>query len=75
MVIIIIAYAIFAVLAGIMAEKRNRSVSGWVILTVLLSPLVLLILLALGPSDGKAESFFGNSGPYARAPLDRRDGK
>ncbi len=37
---------ILAIVAGILAKNKNRSVAGWVIGTLLLTP-VILILLAL----------------------------
>ncbi|NFV80027.1 double zinc ribbon domain-containing protein [Magnetospirillum aberrantis] len=47
---IVISWIVFAVVAGIAASARNRSVVGWVLLALLLSPLVALILLAFLPA-------------------------
>lgn len=45
---IVIVVMILAIVAGIMAKNKNRSVAGWVIGTLLLTP-VILILIALKP--------------------------
>ncbi|OGW13658.1 MAG: hypothetical protein A2W77_05875 [Nitrospinae bacterium RIFCSPLOWO2_12_39_16] len=42
-------WTICAVIAGIIAKKKNRSIGGWVLLTLLLTPLCLLVLIALSP--------------------------
>lgn len=39
---------ILAIVAGIIAKNRNRSVAGWIIGTLLFTPLIL-VLLALKP--------------------------
>ena len=42
----------FVILAGIMANKRNRSTAGWVILSLVVSPIItILFLLALGKKE------------------------
>lgn len=46
---IFIIWVISCIVAGILANKKNRSVGGWVLLTLLLSPLCILILLVLQP--------------------------
>lgn len=45
----VIAYIAFMVAVGIMADKRNRNVFGWVILSLIASPLAAgILLLVLG---------------------------
>ena len=44
-------WIIGAIVAGILASRKNRSVSGWVLGSLLLTPLIVLILLALPPFD------------------------
>lgn len=36
-----------AIISGILASNKNRSVGGWVFLSLFVTPLVILILLAL----------------------------
>jgi hypothetical protein len=43
----LIVWGIFAIVAGVIASNKNRSVIGWVALSLLLTPLTILILLAL----------------------------
>lgn len=52
---IVIIWIVVAICAGIVAGKKNRSGGGWALACFLLSPLVILILLALDPLK-KAES-------------------
>ena len=49
MAILILGWIICPIIAGIVAGKKNRSGVGWVLLTLLLSPLLLLVLLVLDP--------------------------
>lgn len=53
---IIIGWIVFSVVVGVVAASRNRSVVGWVLLSLLISPLLALILLAFlgkpSPSSG-----------------------
>ena len=52
MVGFIFFYVPFVILAGIMANKRKRSTAGWVILSLVVSPLItILFLLALGEKE------------------------
>lgn len=44
---ILIIWIIGAVLAGVLASNKNRSVAGWVLSSLLLTPLVVLILIFL----------------------------
>lgn len=46
-----ILYIFFTVLIGIYANRLNRNVVGWVICSLVISPLLTgLLLLVLGPS-------------------------
>ena len=45
----IIIWGIFAIVAGVIASNKKRSVFGWALLSIVLTPLVILILLALPP--------------------------
>lgn len=46
---VFICLIIFTIVVGIMATKRNRTVFGWVFLSLFISPLLCIILLwALG---------------------------
>lgn len=47
-------WIVAAVLAGVIANNKNRSAGGWVVSTLFLTPLMVLILLAL-PSLTKEE--------------------
>lgn len=47
---IVIAWIVFAVVAGIAAAARNRSGFGWFLVALLFSPLIALILLAFLPA-------------------------
>lgn len=47
MLIALTIWIIAVVLAGIIASNKNRSAGGWIIGTLFLSPLMVLILLAL----------------------------
>ncbi|WP_390914819.1 hypothetical protein [Pseudosulfitobacter sp. SM2401] len=61
--IIAITLAIFAFLIWLcifvplkMARNRNRSGLGWVLISVLVSPLVAIVaLLAMGPAEDKTD--------------------
>jgi hypothetical protein len=47
------------VLVAVMAEKRNRSVVVWVLLSLLATPLlVIIILLAIGKNENHIESHY-----------------
>jgi Uncharacterised protein family UPF0547 len=43
---------IFPSVAGVLARKKDRSVIGWVLLVLFLTPIWILLLLAL-PTKGK----------------------
>lgn len=47
MLFVFTIWVIAAILAGVIASNKNRSVGGWVIGSILLTPLIILILLAL----------------------------
>ncbi len=51
-VIIIAIYIAFAFVAAVVAKKKGRSEKGWAIASLLLTPLVLLVLLALPVTGG-----------------------
>lgn len=42
----VLAYAVCLIAVGIVASNKNRSWAGWVVLSVLISPLLGLIILA-----------------------------
>ena len=44
---ILIIWLIGAIIAGIIANNKKRSVGGWVLGSILLTPLIVLILLVL----------------------------
>ena len=50
--IVIVLYMVCIVISGIVASHKNRSVVGWILLNLFLSPLCLLVLLALSPLHG-----------------------
>ncbi len=52
---VLVVWVVAAIIAAIIAEKKNRSIMGWVLLCVLLSPLALLVLLALEPLKNTVE--------------------
>ena len=44
------------ILVAVMAKNRNRSVIGWIILSIIVSPLIIaLILLVVGKSNRPSE--------------------
>ena len=47
MILIITIWAISAIIASIVAQKKRRDVFGWVLATLILSPLMVLVLLVL----------------------------
>ena len=49
MIVMLTVWIVLAIVAGIVASNKNRSVAGWVLLSLLVAPLTLLILLALKP--------------------------
>lgn len=52
------------ILAAVMARKRNRSVFGWFLLSLIIMPLMaILILLVIGPKNGKKDDLENH---YAR---------
>jgi hypothetical protein len=53
---LLIIWVIAALLAVVIAGTKGRSEAGWAFLTLLLSPLVLLILLVLPKLDPEAPS-------------------
>ncbi|WP_205215733.1 zinc ribbon domain-containing protein [Azospirillum brasilense] len=53
---IIVVWIILAIVAGVLARRKGRSVPGWVALALLLTPLTILILLALPNLDQQKPS-------------------
>ncbi len=51
-VIIIVIYIAFAIIAAVVANIKGRSGKGWAIASLLLTPLVILVLLALPVMGG-----------------------
>src|ERR1700731_1057166 len=52
-VLVVVSWLIiFPSVAGVLARKKDRSVIGWVLLVLFLTPIWILLLLAL-PTKGK----------------------
>lgn len=51
MMFVMVAYIVLVVACGILASKKGRSVIIWLLLSILLTPLVLIILLCLSDLD------------------------
>ncbi len=51
-VIIIVIYVAFALIAAVVAKSKGRSAAGWAIASLLLTPLVILVLSSLPPVTG-----------------------
>lgn len=49
MFIVLLIWVIAAIAAGVVASNKNRSAAGWVIASLLFSPLLLIIILVLAP--------------------------
>jgi hypothetical protein len=47
---LLVVWVIFAVIVGAAASGRGRSVAGWIVLAILISPLLALILLVVMPN-------------------------
>ena len=70
---------IFAVLVGVAAASRGRSGLGWWFLSMLLSPLIGIIMVAIlpslkpspaaGASSGGAEAYKTRSCPFCAEPI------
>ena len=43
----VVLWVVFVIVTGIIAERKNRSVVGWILLSVIGGLITLLILLAL----------------------------
>ena len=70
----IVVWAILAIVAGVIASNKNRSVVGWVLLSAFLTPLTMLVLIALKPIPAP-ESQYHTSLPPASTPIGRVDEK
>jgi len=44
---LVVAYIICLIVVGVVADNKNRSVVGWIVLSILISPLLALILVAV----------------------------
>ena len=51
MIIAIISWLVFAVVVGYVADQRGRSAVGWVVLSLLISPLIAGVFLLLIPQN------------------------
>jgi MFS family permease len=52
-----IFYVVFLIVSGILANRYNRSVIGYVVLSLIISPLLTwIILLALGPNKSNVNT-------------------
>jgi hypothetical protein len=47
---LLVVWVLFAVIVGAAASGRGRSVAGWIVLSILISPLFALILLLVMPN-------------------------
>jgi hypothetical protein len=65
--IIIVSWLIFSIVVAIVASSRGRSRFGWFLLSLLFSPLLMLILVALLPSR-KADSNAPTEDTHVRCP-------
>jgi hypothetical protein len=55
---VLLLYVVFTIIIGILAARFHRSVGGWIVLSLLISPLISgLILLASGPCKEESETF------------------
>lgn len=70
---IVVFWLGFTVVVGVLASRKQRSVFGWVLLSLIVSPLIAGLLLLVLPSNASSE---GDSTmarcPYCRE-LVRRD--
>jgi uncharacterized protein UPF0547 len=53
--VILLAWVVVPVIAGIVASNKNRCVACWVLSTLVFSPLLVLILFALRPLSAAVE--------------------
>ena len=49
---IFLFWGILSVIVGVFASSKNRSGFGWFVLSILLSPIITLILVAILPRRG-----------------------
>ena len=49
----VLAYAICLIATGIVASNKNRSWAGWIVLSVIISPILSLIIVACLPKINK----------------------
>ena len=68
----IIIWLVLAIVIGVAAARRGRSGLAWLFLSLILSPLVAAILLALLP-DRRYEEVLGQLAAY-NAPATTRSG-
>jgi len=58
MLIVLLFYVVSTIIIGILAARFHRSFGGWIVLSLLISPLISgLILLASGPRTEESETF------------------
>lgn len=65
---LVIIWIIGAILAGVIANNKKRSVGGWVLGSILLTPLLILILLVLPALPMPASSIRGEDSPKVTEP-------
>ncbi len=63
----VMLWIIGIILAGIIANNKKRSVVGWVFGSIFLSPLIVLILLALPTMEEKPEHQTGKLTTYKKS--------
>ena len=63
-----VLYLVCAIVAAVVARKKGRSQIGWFVLSLLLTPLMVLVLLALPPVQGAVEAAAILGGEQKRCP-------
>lgn len=70
---IVVFWLGFTVVVGVLAARKQRSVFGWVVLSLVISPLIAGLLLLVLPSNASADGDSTTTRcPYCRE-LVRRD--
>lgn len=44
-----IAWLVLSVIVGVVAQMKNRSIFGWILLSLIISPLISVVLLLVSP--------------------------
>lgn len=72
---VLILWSIGAVLAGILANGKCRNVAGWVLGSVFITPLIILILLALPPLEDQRSLYQYKKESFKTCPFCAEDVK